>query len=72
MPSLLANDYLGGEIDEGVTKEGNIIWYLKKDGTAKDITWIKLSWNTRKGKATNFNAQYNLGYNIDSYITVYP
>ncbi|OOM75355.1 hypothetical protein CLPUN_33010 [Clostridium puniceum] len=55
LPSLLASDNLGGEIDEGVTKEGNIIWYLKKDGTAKDITWIKLSWDTRKGAEDKFD-----------------
>jgi len=55
VPSMLASDNLGGEIDEGVSKEGNIIWYLKKDGTAKDITWIKLSWNARKGAEDNFD-----------------
>ena len=55
VPNPLASDNLGGEIDEGVTKEGNIIWYLKKDGTAKDITWIKLSWDARKGAADKFD-----------------
>lgn len=57
MANFLASDHLGGEIDEGVTKEGNIIWYLKKSGTAKDIDWIKLSWHGRKGAQTNLDSK---------------
>ena len=55
MPNMLISDHLGGEIDEGVTKEGNIIWYLKNTGTAKDITWVKLSWNAHKGAEDNLD-----------------
>ncbi|SFA69913.1 hypothetical protein [Clostridium frigidicarnis] len=56
-PNLWASDHLGGEIDEGVTKEGDIIWYLKKDGTAKDIEWIKLSWRSHKGADDKFDSK---------------
>lgn len=56
MPAMFLSDHLGGEIDEGVKKEGNIIWELKNKGTAKDITWIKLKWDTRKGAEDNFDA----------------
>lgn len=47
-PSMLASDHLGGEIDNGVIKEGNVIWYLKR-GHAADIKWIKLKFDTRVG-----------------------
>ncbi len=38
------SDDLGGEIHEGVIKEGNLIFYLDR-GKAEEITWIKLKWN---------------------------
>lgn len=40
---------IGGVIEGGATKEGNVIWYLKNKGTAKDITWIKLTWKVHQG-----------------------
>lgn len=48
MPSMLASDHLGGEIDLGVVKEGNVIWYLKR-GHAADIKWIKLKFHVHTG-----------------------
>ncbi|WP_462406750.1 hypothetical protein [Gracilibacillus sp. Marseille-QA3620] len=38
------SDNLGGEIHEGVIKEGNIIFYLER-GKAEEIDWIKLTWS---------------------------
>lgn len=57
MPSIIASDHLGGEIDEGVTKEGAVVWYLKKAGTAKDIKWVKLKWDARQGAANKFDSE---------------
>lgn len=47
-PDMNGTDHIGGEIDEGVTKEGNIVWKLKK-GHATDIQWVKLTWDTHPG-----------------------
>ncbi|ULO08949.1 hypothetical protein H1230_09340 [Paenibacillus sp. 19GGS1-52] len=55
MPETFLSDDLGGEIDEGVIKEGNIIWYLKR-GHAEDITWIKLKWSTVEGDGMEMDA----------------
>lgn len=57
MPSMFISDHIGGEIDEGVKKEGNLIWELKNKGTAKDITWIKLKWSTREGGEDKFDSE---------------
>lgn len=38
------SDNLGGEIYEGVIKEGNLIFYLER-GNAESIKWIKLTWS---------------------------
>ncbi|MGP4070157.1 hypothetical protein [Halobacillus sp. B29] len=45
---MFMSDSLGGEIDKGVIKEGNIIWYLER-GEAKSIEWIKMEWDARNG-----------------------
>ena len=42
---MFLSDDLGGEIHEGVIKEGNIIFYLER-GKAEEIDWIKLTWNS--------------------------
>jgi len=54
-PSMFGSDQLGGEYDEGVKKEGDVIWYLKK-GNAKDIKWIKLKWSIHKGGEDELDA----------------
>lgn len=41
---LSISDHIGGEIHEGVIKEGNVIFYLER-GKAEEIKWIKLTWN---------------------------
>jgi hypothetical protein len=48
MPDMLVSDHIGGEIDKGVIKEGDVIWYLKR-GNADKIQWIKLKWSTHVG-----------------------
>lgn len=48
-PAMLQSAHLGGEIYEGVIKEGDVIWYLDR-GHAEDIKWIRLKWNTQKGE----------------------
>lgn len=47
-PDMWVSDHLGGEIEEGVIKEGNIIWYLTR-GHAEDIEWIKMKWYAVQG-----------------------
>ena len=41
---LFLSDDLGGEIHEGVIKEGNVIFYLER-GEAEKIEWVKFTWN---------------------------
>jgi hypothetical protein len=48
MPDMLVSDPLGGEIDKGVIKEGDVIWYLQR-GNAEKIEWIKLKWTAHVG-----------------------
>ncbi|MGF6950219.1 hypothetical protein QF028_002724 [Neobacillus sp. B4I6] len=48
MPEMFVSDQLGGEIDKGVIKEGNVKWYLKR-GHAEDIQWIKLKFSGHVG-----------------------
>lgn len=56
MPDMFVSDDLGGEIDKGVIKEGNIIWYLER-GNAKAIEWIKMSFTGHQGDDDNFEAE---------------
>lgn len=49
---LWVSDDLGGEIDKGVIKEGDIVWYLDR-GEAESIEWIKMKWDAYKGKETD-------------------
>jgi hypothetical protein len=56
MPSMLASDNLGGEIDLGVVKEGNVIWYLQR-GHAADIQWVKLKFNVHVGGEDQLDGQ---------------
>ena len=39
------SDHIGGEIHEGVIKEGDVIFYLER-GEAESVEWIKLEWNS--------------------------
>lgn len=41
---MYVSDRLGGDIHEGVIKQGDIYFYLERGG-ASDIEWIKLNWN---------------------------
>jgi hypothetical protein len=48
MPDLWNTTHLGGEIDGGVTKEGDIVWLLQR-GHAEDIQWITMSFTGYTG-----------------------
>ena len=37
------SDHLDGDIDKGVIKEGDLIWYLER-GEADKIEWVKINW----------------------------
>jgi hypothetical protein len=56
MPEMFVSDNLGGEIDKGVIKEGNIIWYLER-GEAEKIEWIKMSWYAVEGDEMNMDGE---------------
>jgi len=56
MPSMFGSDNLGGEYDEGVKKEGDVIWYLKNAGTANNIKWVKFKWSIHKGGEDEIDA----------------
>jgi hypothetical protein len=53
-PDLSITSDLGGEIEKGATKEGNVVWELKKD-SSKEIKWIKMEWEVHKGDEDNVN-----------------
>ncbi|AKU27860.1 MULTISPECIES: hypothetical protein [Geobacillus] len=48
MPDMIVSDHIGGEIDKGVIKEGDVIWYLQR-GNAEKIEWIRLKWSAHVG-----------------------
>ncbi|MGM0852565.1 MAG: lipoprotein [Bacillota bacterium] len=56
MPDMWVSDNIGGEIDKGVIKEGNIIWYLER-GHAEDIEWIKMEFSGHQGAEDDFEAE---------------
>lgn len=58
-PEMWASDHIGGEIEEGVIKEGNIVWFLKR-GHAEDIKWIKLKWNAYEADDFTKNKEYSI------------
>lgn len=43
--SLFESSGVGGEIHEGVIKDGDVFFYLER-GAASEITWIKLNWSS--------------------------
>lgn len=55
-PEMFLSDHIGGEVEKGVIKEGNVIWYLKR-GHAEDITWIKLKWYVTTGDGMDMDAK---------------
>lgn len=55
MPDMFASDNIGGEIEEGVIKEGNVIWELER-GKAEEIKWIKLKWTATEGDGFSMDA----------------
>lgn len=57
MPTMLGSDHIGGEIDTGVIKEGNVIWYLQR-GHASDIKWIKLQFDNHVGGEEQFDGAH--------------
>lgn len=57
MPDMWISDSLGGEIHEGVIKEGNVIWYLER-GEAAEIEWIKLEWTSEDTGIEDFELAY--------------
>lgn len=42
---IFLSDNVGGDIYEGVIKEGNVIFYLDR-GKVEEITWVKILWNS--------------------------
>lgn len=58
MPDMWLSDDLGGDIHEGVIKEGNVIWYLER-GQAEAIEWIKLEWNAEDTAVEDFSKAYH-------------
>lgn len=57
------SDDLGGEIYEGVTKEGNVDFILK-NGHAEDIKWITLKWLTHKGGDSDITQDNQKKYDV--------
>ncbi|MGM0836060.1 MAG: hypothetical protein ACQEV7_07875 [Bacillota bacterium] len=55
-PDMWISDSLGGEIDKGVIKEGNVIWYLER-GEAEAIEWIKVSWDAHVGSEEEWDGE---------------
>lgn len=57
MPDMWISDSLGGDIHEGVIKEGNVIWYLER-GEVAAIEWIKLEWTSEDTGIEDFELAY--------------
>ncbi|GIO33281.1 hypothetical protein J2TS6_44220 [Paenibacillus albilobatus] len=55
-PEMFLSDHLGGEIEEGVIKEGNVIWYLER-GHASDIKWVKIKWYVTEGDGMSMDGK---------------
>lgn len=53
---MLYSEHIGGEIDKGVIKEGDVIFYLER-GEAEKIEWVKLTWDTREGSEDNYDTE---------------
>ncbi|MCC3381876.1 hypothetical protein ACFQ5D_03095 [Paenibacillus farraposensis] len=51
---MVISDHIGGEIEEGVIKDGIIFWFLKP-GHASDIKWIKMKWYVTEGDGLGMN-----------------
>lgn len=51
---MVLSDHIGGEIEEGVIKDGNVIWFLKR-GHAADIKWVKMKWYVTEGDGLGMN-----------------
>jgi len=65
-PHGTLTDELGGEIQPGATKEGNVV-YLLQPGQSTDLTWLQLDWWAKVGlagdlgtKRENFTAKLEL------------
>lgn len=58
MPDMFLSDHIGGEIHEGVIKEGDVIWYLER-GHALDVEWIKLEWNATDEEEEDYSKAYH-------------
>ncbi|WLR41656.1 hypothetical protein LC087_12345 [Bacillus carboniphilus] len=48
MTAFWGTDDVGGEIDKGVIKEGNVIWNLQR-GEADKIEWVKINFDAQTG-----------------------
>ncbi|OMF01245.1 hypothetical protein BK124_00785 [Paenibacillus amylolyticus] len=53
---MIVSDHLGGEIEEGVIKEGNVIWFLER-GHAADVKWVKVKWYVTEGDGFSMDAK---------------
>lgn len=42
---MMVSEDLGGDIHEGVIKQGDVIFYLDR-GAASEIEWVKLNWSS--------------------------
>lgn len=40
---MFISDHLGGDIDKGVIKEGDVVFFLER-GEAESIEWVKFEW----------------------------
>ncbi|MEC0092902.1 hypothetical protein [Paenibacillus macquariensis] len=53
---MFYSDHLGGELEEGVIKQGNVIFSLQR-GHAADIKWIKMKWYVTEGDGMQMDAK---------------
>lgn len=62
--SMWMSDDIGGEIDKGVIKEGDVIFYLER-GEAEKIEWVKLEWTAMPGSMEDFNIEEQKDYEVE-------
>ena len=54
MPDMWLSDNIGGDIHEGVIKEGDVIWYLER-GHAEDIEWVKVEFDASDDETDEYH-----------------
>jgi len=62
-PDIWESDHIGGDIYEGVIKDGIVIWVLER-GHVFDLEWIRIKFNAYDENADIFSDNYSKDFDI--------